>query len=152
MITVVWGDIFKAQRDALVVPVNIIGTMGAGLAREVALRYPDAYRAYRAVCDSGELRIRTLALLDWMHPKLLLFPTKGHWREKFTGRQRLSSAIVTVTKSTTVCFQNSKPKDWSLPGARPAWRLEVPNCRFQAERPPSRRASIVLDHARHSFN
>ncbi len=84
MITVVWGDIFKAQRDALVVPVNIIGTMGAGLAREVALRYPDAYRAYRAVCDSGELRIGTLALLDWMHPKLLLFPTKGHWREKST--------------------------------------------------------------------
>jgi len=84
MIILVRGDILKTKRETIAVPVNTVGVMGAGLAREIAARYQDAYRTYRASCKSGELRVGKLILIDWTQPKLLMFPTKAHWREKST--------------------------------------------------------------------
>jgi len=82
MTAIVQGNIFETQMESIVVPVNTVGIMGAGLAREVARKYPEAYRAYRSACDSGDFYIGKLILLEWTQPKLLMFPTKTHWREK----------------------------------------------------------------------
>lgn len=44
------GDIFESKMHTLVCPVNAIGAMGKGLAKQFKLRYPDYYLAYRRAC------------------------------------------------------------------------------------------------------
>ena len=41
MVTVRQGDMFQAYAEVLVNPVNCVGVMGAGVAREVAHRFPE---------------------------------------------------------------------------------------------------------------
>lgn len=74
------GNIFTTDCDVLTVTVNTVGDMGAGIALEAKYRYPDMERHYADLCDSGEFKVGQLFL--WRHstPKLLLFPTKQHWR------------------------------------------------------------------------
>ncbi|MGB8416912.1 hypothetical protein [Paraburkholderia sp.] len=43
-------DIFTSACQALVVPVNVIGVMGKGLAKAFKLRYPGLEEAYRDAC------------------------------------------------------------------------------------------------------
>ena len=45
--TEVKGDIFQSKAQALVNPVNCVGAMGAGLARQFKNRYPELDRRYR---------------------------------------------------------------------------------------------------------
>jgi O-acetyl-ADP-ribose deacetylase (regulator of RNase III) len=44
------GDMFSAETDAFAHGVNCQGVMGAGVAREMARRYPDMVMAYRERC------------------------------------------------------------------------------------------------------
>ncbi len=79
------GDILLARTQALVIPVNIVGVMGAGLALEFKKRYPDNYRAYRSACQSGNLvvgRVFTYTLPKGPGTRYLInFPTKRNWRD-----------------------------------------------------------------------
>ncbi len=45
------GDMFASGADALVNPVNCVGTAGAGLAKEFKWRYPRAHKEYAQLCD-----------------------------------------------------------------------------------------------------
>lgn len=50
------GDILKADDlDAIVNPVNCVGVMGKGLARQFASRYPQIVTPYRDACHTGKL-------------------------------------------------------------------------------------------------
>lgn len=63
-------------------PVNLVGVMGAGIAREVARRWPQCLEPYRAACRDGRLRRGTV--LAWQRPGeglVIHTPTKQHWRE-----------------------------------------------------------------------
>lgn len=85
-ITYKTGDIFKDSANILVNPVNTQGVMGAGLARKFKLKYPEMYRAYKDMCDSGELHKYGNVHL-WAgqsYPFILNFPTKNNWRDPST--------------------------------------------------------------------
>lgn len=81
------GDIFESGADALVNPVNTVGVMGAGLARQFRVRWPDMFTAYKTACRDGEIKPGKL----WVYPTLthngrsaryiVCFPTKKHWRD-----------------------------------------------------------------------
>jgi hypothetical protein len=77
------GDIFESQCDILVNPVNCVGPMGRGLAKEFAKRYPLLEGNHRARCEKGEVKPGYL----WVHTfpraghEVLNFPTKDHWRK-----------------------------------------------------------------------
>lgn len=81
------GSIFDSGADALVNPVNCVGVMGAGLARQYARRYPAMVAAYRRRCASGQVRPGVLDVheaFDPIHRRGLVvvnLPTKEHWRE-----------------------------------------------------------------------
>lgn len=47
------GDLFAPGFDAVVIPVNCVGAMGAGLAREAARRWPGVEAPYKAACSKG---------------------------------------------------------------------------------------------------
>jgi O-acetyl-ADP-ribose deacetylase (regulator of RNase III) len=38
------GDLFNSKADALINPVNCVGVMGKGLAKEFRLRFPECLR------------------------------------------------------------------------------------------------------------
>jgi O-acetyl-ADP-ribose deacetylase (regulator of RNase III) len=78
------GDLFKAQTEALVNPVNTEGVMGAGLAREFRRRYPVMYQEYAQICKRRMLYIG--AVHFWPtgenQPRFIVnLPTKRTWRE-----------------------------------------------------------------------
>lgn len=56
MIVIHNGDLFDSGAPAIGHGVNCAGVMGAGVAKEIRRRYPEAYRQYREVCRRGDLR------------------------------------------------------------------------------------------------
>jgi hypothetical protein len=84
MITQVYQDrdIFKTDCDTIVITTNTVGVMGRGIALEAKKRFPEMYRHYHWLCEHGLHEVGRPDL--WVSPdgdkKLLLFPTKRHWR------------------------------------------------------------------------
>ena len=74
------GNIFASNAEVIVNTVNCVGVMGAGLALECRLRYPDMFHEYYDLCKSGRIGIGELWVYDAGHRKILNFPTKKHWK------------------------------------------------------------------------
>jgi O-acetyl-ADP-ribose deacetylase (regulator of RNase III) len=102
MITYIKDDIFKAHVHALVNPVNCVGVMGAGLAKQFKSKYPLMFTDYCDYCKKKELNFGNLHVYKIPYEYSLLsslnkafddvtfvplpiyiinFPTKYHWRE-----------------------------------------------------------------------
>lgn len=68
-ITYKTGDLLKADEIAIAHGCNTRGMMGAGVARLIKDKYPDAYADYKRACDSHLFRIGT-AQGVWCDPAL----------------------------------------------------------------------------------
>ena len=77
------GDLLRADVDAVVNPVNTVGVMGKGLARQVRDAFPDVFAAYAAACARGEVTVgRVHVVVRSTPPRWVLnLPTKTHWRQ-----------------------------------------------------------------------
>jgi len=74
------GNLLASPAQTLVNPVNGVGVLGRGLARQFRDAFPDLLPAYQAACRAGALRPGRLWLFRgsrW----ILCFPTKRHWRD-----------------------------------------------------------------------
>lgn len=74
------ADIFD-DPGMIVIPVNTVGAMGKGLAKEAKERYPLAERAYRSALRIGCLEIGKVFPVYLPEKSLLLLPTKRDWRK-----------------------------------------------------------------------
>lgn len=75
------GNIWNTKCSVLVNTVNCEGVMGAGIALEARLRYPEMYQAYKTHCQNGLLTIGKLWLYTKSKPYWILnFPTKTRWK------------------------------------------------------------------------
>lgn len=83
MLTVIRnGDILQSRCPALVNPVNCVGVMGKGLAKQFRNRYPDMDRQYRQDCNSRLLQPGTIRAYPVSPNRTVIcLPTKRHWRE-----------------------------------------------------------------------
>ena len=79
------GDIFKETTAAIVNPVNTVGVMGKGLAKQFKTRYPGNYRAYAQACKAGTISPSNPLVFDLKTeaaPRFIInLPTKRHWRD-----------------------------------------------------------------------
>jgi len=83
MIQYIKGDIFQSSMQTLVNPVNTVGVMGAGLAKEFAKKYPEMEEEYKSYCAAYDFKIGKLLIYHYSpHRWILNFPTKGHWYNK----------------------------------------------------------------------
>ena len=101
--SVIEGNIFKSNAQTLVNTVNCVGVMGAGIALEYRLRYPDMYIKYKSLCAQNLIKPGMLWLFKSDTRWVLNFPTKQHWKrpskieylhqglEKFTNSYREKS-------------------------------------------------------------
>ena len=79
-IKVIKGNIFTTKCNVIVNTVNTVGVMGAGIALECRLRYPEMYNRYVNLCENKKLDIGILWLYKSTDKWLLNFPTKKHWK------------------------------------------------------------------------
>ena len=86
MIELKQGDILKADVEVLVNTVNCVGVMGRGIALQFRKAFPENFKAYKAVCERGELRPGKLFIYEQAqltNPCYIInFPTKDHWKGK----------------------------------------------------------------------
>jgi len=74
------GNIFTSKAQTIVNTVNCVGVMGAGIALECRLRYPDMFSDYVRICEENRLRPGKLWLYRASDRWILNFPTKNHWK------------------------------------------------------------------------
>jgi O-acetyl-ADP-ribose deacetylase (regulator of RNase III) len=79
------GDIFKAEVDALVNPVNCEGETGRGLALQFKMKYPANFNAYYEACRHNQLQLGQMFTFETRSRSkphyIFNFPIKNHWRE-----------------------------------------------------------------------
>jgi O-acetyl-ADP-ribose deacetylase (regulator of RNase III) len=84
MIRFTSGDMFDKDHkiNIFINPVNTQGTMGKGLAKEFARRYPSMEAAYQRRCKEGKITIGSLHVWSSGGDKIIInFPTKDHWKD-----------------------------------------------------------------------
>ena len=75
------GNIFDSPAQTLVNTVNTVGAMGKGLAKEFKRLFPDMFKEYQRLCESGELTVGKLWIYHTPNKSVLSFPTKQHWKQ-----------------------------------------------------------------------
>lgn len=80
MLTTIYGDLFYSPAQVLVNPVNTVGAMSKGLARDFKRHFPDMFEQYRALCEQDAFKVGQLMLYRTPHKTVLNFPTKQHFR------------------------------------------------------------------------
>lgn len=79
-INIISGNIFTSKCQTLVNTVNCVGVMGAGIALECRLRYPDMFSQYVKLCDEKKIDVGLLWIYKSPSKWILNFPTKKHWK------------------------------------------------------------------------
>lgn len=79
MISFVEGNLFESPAQVLVNTVNTVGAMGKGVAKEFKHIYPEMFKKYQELCESGSLEVGKLFLYKTDNKWVLNFPTKIHW-------------------------------------------------------------------------
>ncbi len=77
------GNIFNTDLQTIVNTVNCVGVMGAGIALECRLRFPNMFQKYVSLCEQGDFDVGKLWLYkddNTSNKWVLNFPTKKHWR------------------------------------------------------------------------
>lgn len=73
--------VFNVGAQTIVNAVNCVGVMGAGLALEFQLRFPDMEKDYVQRCNQKKVAVgRPYLYKDYSNPLILNFPTKTHWK------------------------------------------------------------------------
>ena len=80
-LVIIKGNIWTTKHKVLVNTVNCEGVMGAGIALESSLRYPEMYARYKRICEDGNLNIGNLWIYKDSNPYWIMnFPTKKSWK------------------------------------------------------------------------
>ena len=80
MLTYLKGNLLDTEAQALVNPVNCVGVMGAGLAKQFRLRYPKNFIEYQNYCQNGSLKPGGLFIYKEDGKVIINFATKNHWK------------------------------------------------------------------------
>ena len=75
------GNIFDSDAYALVNPVNCIGPMGAGLAKQFADKFKGLQAEFWEECEAGRVWPGRLVPIYSEGKIIINFPTKGHWKD-----------------------------------------------------------------------
>lgn len=120
MIQYAHGNILDDDADYIAIPVNCVGVMGAGLAKQAAERWPHILPVYRDACQARELRFGRVLLMTrapgYFQPSVALVPTKQHWRQ----RSRLEDVVVSLDELRPV-IKSAEP-------LAPAWAIPALGC------------------------
>lgn len=96
------GNIFDAETDSFVNPVNCAGVMGKGLALEFKKRFPTNFSVYKEECSHSRLFPGKVFSFNENGKTIFNFPTKDHWKENSNYKdieRGLNSLVVEILRS-----------------------------------------------------
>lgn len=105
-IQIVSGNILNSLQECIVIPVNCVGVMGAGLAKQARLKWPDMYKAYVNACAYKQVCIGHIWTYKDDNGIVICFPTKDHWRDP-SQMSFIVSGLVSLNTFITVYRPNS---------------------------------------------
>jgi O-acetyl-ADP-ribose deacetylase (regulator of RNase III) len=76
------GNLLESNAQTLVNTVNCVGVMGKGLALDFKRKFPEMYRDYVAMCNSGLVSPGVPYSYSIGKRQVINFPTKAHWKAK----------------------------------------------------------------------
>lgn len=78
-----YGNVLTHSAQTITCPVNTVAVMGAGLALAMRNRIPGLNEFYKGLCHQGTLLLGECCVypIPQKDQQVLLFPTKGHWKE-----------------------------------------------------------------------
>ena len=133
MISIIKGNLFSSKCQTLVNTVNCVGVMGAGIALEFKLRYPEMFVRYVEHCRNKQIDIGKLWLYkppqadkqwvlnfptkrDWKHPSKIEYLQKGLQRFVETYEQRgIQSIAFPILGSQNGKIQNrNQSRSWRV--------------------------------------
>ena len=79
-IQIITGNIWNSKAQTIVNTVNCEGVMGAGIALECRLRFPEMFSKYKDICEKELLEPGLLLLHKNDQRWILNFPTKTLWK------------------------------------------------------------------------
>lgn len=90
-------DMWETPADVRVIPVNTVGVMGRGLAKQAVDRVPGLLAAYRDHCRAGfDVGEVVSYRVDRNDPSTyVLFPSKKDWRER-TRREYIIDGLLAL--------------------------------------------------------
>lgn len=101
MIRFTKGNLLKAEAEALVNTVNIVGVMGKGIALMFKEAFPDNTKQYEAACKNGKVKVGQMFVVrstQMFGPKWIInFPTKKHWRHP-TKMEWVSEGLIDLRR------------------------------------------------------
>jgi O-acetyl-ADP-ribose deacetylase (regulator of RNase III) len=74
-------SIFDSPAQALVNPVNCVGIMGKGLAKQFLKKMPVACNDYFTACNNGNMKPGNVLVVGRDTKFVIHFPTKRHWKD-----------------------------------------------------------------------
>lgn len=80
-VKIINGNIFTSKCQTIVNTINCVGVMGAGIALEFRLRYPEMYKKYVNLCNEKKIAPGMLWLYKSPKKWVLNFPTKNDWKD-----------------------------------------------------------------------
>lgn len=81
MFMYVKGNLFESPARVLVNTVNTEGVMGKGIAKDFKTIYPEMFKRYQHLCETGQFTVGKLWLYKTPNKWVLNFPTKTTWRK-----------------------------------------------------------------------
>lgn len=85
MIKLIDGSIFDSDYDAIVNTVNCAGIMGAGIAKNFKMKYPEMFKQYKLDCARNKIDIGKGSRFDSDCGQIIFnLPTKPNWYDKST--------------------------------------------------------------------
>lgn len=98
MIEYVTGDILESDAQAIVIPVNCVGVMGKGLAKQFKDIYPNLFGQYVVMCASNKMELGEISVIPLTGGRrVIFFPTKNHWRD-YSSRDSIRDGLDSLAK------------------------------------------------------
>lgn len=76
------GNIFNALEDAIIVPINCVGGVGRGIAKEFFENNPEIRKIYKANVLNEEYYTQRITLHKVKYGHAILFATKKHFKDR----------------------------------------------------------------------
>ncbi len=82
MLQITTKNVFNMNAKCIVNPINTQGVMGAGLALDFRLKYPNMFAEYRTNCQQQQITIGKTYLYQDPYIQIINFPTKIYWAQQ----------------------------------------------------------------------
>ena len=90
-------DIFNSKSDYIVIPVNMVKVMGAGLAKQFKEKYPQSFENYKLINFTKENSV-------FPYFSFIFFATKYHWKDNSDIELIKSGLIQLETEIKKGCY------------------------------------------------